>query len=93
MPIELMPDTKSNLWNFGEVKKGLLEKTFKSDVETSYVMKMAANNISVLQKAIVEKPYYTCDGKPVETMEEVMEYNQYYYDTMMKSASEKQKRK
>lgn len=56
-------------------------------------MKMAANNIPVLQKAIVGKPYYTCDGKPVETMEEVMEYNQYYYDTMMKSASEKQKRK
>ena len=54
-----MPDIKPNLWNFGEVKDGLSEETFKSDVETSYVMKMAGNNIPVLQKAIVGKPYYT----------------------------------
>ena len=27
--------------------------------------------------------FYTCDGKEVATMEQVMQYNQMYYETMM----------
>ena len=27
--------------------------------------------------------FYTCDGKEVATMEQVMQYNQMYYDSMM----------
>ena len=28
------------------------------------------------------KPYYTCDGKKVSTMEEVIEYNNLYYENL-----------
>lgn len=32
--------------------------------------------------------YKTCDGKEVATMEEVLEYNQMYYESMLKRRDE-----
>ena len=31
--------------------------------------------------------YFTCDGKKCETMDQVMQYNQMYYEKMMKNSS------
>lgn len=33
--------------------------------------------------------YKTCDGKDVATMEEVMQYNQMFYERMMNNSEEK----
>ena len=31
--------------------------------------------------------YFTCDGKKCETMDQVMQYNQMYYDRMIKNST------
>ena len=70
-------------WNFGEVEKGVEPEILK----LWKCQKLPCDGKLTLDK----KPYYTCDGKSVATMEEVMNYNQEYYDKLMKPTSSMQK--
>ena len=68
-------------------EKGII----KPEYEMSFEQKMAMN----INNDSIDKPkdnrtdfgkgiyYLTCDGKKCATMEEVMQYNQMYYDRMM----------
>ena len=76
-------------------EKGLLKPEYEMSFEQSMLMNVnydsVKNPINNLRGGCTHqydafwadtKKYKTCDGKDVATMEEVMQYNQIFYDRM-----------
>ena len=62
-------------WSYGGVK--VIEPNINMRKTEYKPLKLGNGHI-----IIKDKPYYTCDGKKASTMEEVIEYNNCYYENL-----------
>ena len=74
-------DSHQHNWNFGEIN-------YENNKKQSYEP-LQYQNMDLRSDKNSETCFYTCDGKKVSTMEDVMQYNDYFYRKMINNNSEK----
>ena len=81
-------DSHQHTWNVGD---GNYESN-KIEGKQTY-KPLQYQNMDLRSDKCSDTWFYTCDGKKVSTMEDVIQYNDFFYKKMMKNNSEEHRMK